>query len=278
MAFQSLTRKTSDSGKGAPTLSPYLTSYFVGNYKKYEAKLKGRSCILKLAKPEYPELPAVEFVCNKMAHDCRLNVPTPFTLIDFGKGELAFVSRNFMEDQRSHATLNHIYHYLPTGEKNYNVEVLQGVIFQETKSLQDLYMFYRALLFDALVGNHDRHGRNFAFIETAKGKRLAPIYDNPSSLGLESGAILKARHSPRGKIWTSESEEPTMKDYAEELINLGEMEAVTEFYNSIHLSKLLHRITDSHSLSKEMKQSFCRLIKERYGELENAIGEIAVEG
>jgi serine/threonine protein kinase HipA of HipAB toxin-antitoxin module len=51
-------------------------------------------------------------------------------------------------------------------------------------------------LFDALVGNHDRHGRNIALIETRKGHILSPFYDNPSYIGIEDHNLLLAEHNP----------------------------------------------------------------------------------
>lgn len=179
--FQGLVRKssTSDIGNENEDKSPYLTSYFGGNYRKYEGMLENSRYILKLSIKEYPELAPVEYVCNKIAYHCGLVVPVPFTLVDLGKNEFAFVSRNFMEQQLKHATLNHIYHYLKPGPENYNVEELSNVIYNQTKSVDDVEMFFKIILFDALIGNHDRHGRNIAIIETAAGKRLTPVYDNP---------------------------------------------------------------------------------------------------
>ena len=39
------------------------------------------------------------------------------------------------------------------------------------------------MIFDFIIGNSDRHSNNWAIIKKAKEKeRLAPIYDNGSSL------------------------------------------------------------------------------------------------
>lgn len=99
--FSSLVRKSSTGVEKADNsttqTNPHLTSYFGGNYRKYEGVLGDGKYILKLSKPDYPELAPVEYVCNKIAYHCGLVVPTPFTLVDMGKGELAFVSRNFMK-------------------------------------------------------------------------------------------------------------------------------------------------------------------------------------
>lgn len=275
MDFDSLVRKssTSDATKeeAAFQSSPHLTSYFGGNYRKYEGTLGDAKYILKLSNAEYPELSPVEFVCNKIAHHCGIIVPTPFTLIDIGKGDLAFVSRNFMDKYRHHATLNHIYHYLKPGSEHYNVEEISNAIYRETNSAADVDMFFRMLLFDALIGNHDRHGRNLAVIETAGGKRLTPIYDNPSSLGLESGTILKATFAPKGKIWTPDSHEPEMTEYLDELKRLGVIDVAISFYSHLSLDKIQEYIEESQSLSAEMKGALKKLISARFGDLKSYV-------
>ena len=275
--FDSLVRKssTSDAEKEETAFrsSPHLTSYFGGNYRKYEGTLGDAKYILKLSNEEYPELSPVEFVCNKIAHHCGIVVPTPFTLIDVGEGELAFVSRNFMDKYRHHATLNHIYHYLKPGPENYSVEEISNAIYRETNSAADVDIFFRLLLFDALIGNHDRHGRNLAFIETSSGRRLTPIYDNPSSLGLESGNILKAAFAPKGKISTRDSREPEMTEYLDELKRLGVIDLARSFYKNLSLEKIREYVNESQSLSKEMRAALLKLISTRFGDLKSYVEE-----
>lgn len=270
-AFQSLIRKESHSGDILQAQPRHLTSYFAGNYKKYEGVLGNSHYVLKLSKPEYPELAPVEFASNKIAYLCNLHVPTPFSLLDYGVGELAFVSRNFMERQSKHATLNHIYHYLPADETRYTIETIAETVFRETHSVEDHEQVVKMFIFDALIGNHDRHGRNIALIETARGKRLSPLYDNPSSLGLESGAMLKASFSPRSKIWTQGSREPIMRDCLIELDRLGMRNIVIEFYRSIDIQKILEIVTSSRALSNLMQEALLRLIKQRARELEDYV-------
>jgi len=105
LEFHSLARKESSSDKEQKTLLPHLTSYFAGNYKKYEGKLGDSSYILKFSKAEYPELAPVEYVCNKIADSCGIPTPKPFTLIEMAENEVAFVSKNFMHAMKTHSTL-----------------------------------------------------------------------------------------------------------------------------------------------------------------------------
>lgn len=269
LEFHSLARKESSSNHEQKP--PHLTSYFAGNYKKYEGKLGGSSYILKFSKTEYPELAPVEYVCNKIAYYCGIPVPIPFTLIEMSDSELAFVSKNFMHAMKTHSTLVHIYRYLKEGTENYNVEQIATVIYQESNSSKDVTNFFKVLLFDALIGNHDRHGSNLAFVETAKGKALAPIYDNPSYLGLESGLMLKAHFSPKGKIWTKNSKEPAMIEYLEEINRLGAFETAKIFYKTLPLGRVEQTINEAVCLSELMKNALLKLINERYTELKKYV-------
>jgi hypothetical protein len=132
----------------------------------------------------------------------------------------------------------------------------------------DVRTFINTVLFDALIGNHDRHGRNLAFIRTSASTKLSPIYDNVSYLSLESGPLLKADFNPTGKISTHATKEPSMTDYVIELKRLGFNEAIHEFYKIINLSRI-NDLVDSSFCSDLMKEAIKRLIEKRYKELEN---------
>ncbi len=259
--FHSLARQSVVSGDEVRVISenPHLTSYFSGHYRKYEARLEGASYLLKMSKDDYPELAPVEELCNRIAERCGIGVPKPHGLIDF-EGEPAFVSRNFMSDRTAHSSLQHIYHFLKPGPEHYNVEEISKAIFQETHSVEDVEMFLRALLFDALVGNHDRHGRNLALVITARKRRLAPVYDNPSAIGLASGSLLRARFAPKGKIWTRDSREPEMKEYVEELLRLGKGNVVETFHAQIDPDALAQMISSFAPLTPGMRNAMTKLI------------------
>ena len=182
--FQDWQRKESVS-KDAPHQpdKPYLSSFFAGNYSKYEAVLLDTRYIFKLGNKNCPELAPVEYLCNLIGKKLGIPVPEPFALIQ-GNEDLSFVTKNFTQNISGHHNLIHLYHYLPAGENHYNVKNILEVIGKETQSPEDVRIFLEVLIFDSLIGNHDRHGRNLALLETAAGKRLAPIYDNTSALGL----------------------------------------------------------------------------------------------
>lgn len=241
-------------------------SFFHGKFKKYAATLAGRHYILKVREEEAPELPDVEFVCNQIAKQLGLPVPW-FGLIDFFSTR-TFVTRNFVTEEKGVANLTHIYHFL--NGARHDCENLLGLVSKETGSFRDQETFIHMCLLDSLVGNHDRHGRNLGILTTARGQRLAPIYDNPSFLGLESGNILKAQFEPKGRIQTQSSSEPTMTDYVQEFDRLGHRTSVERFAKKIKIASLQRTIADS-TCTDLMKNALERLIANRHREIKNAI-------
>jgi len=175
-------------------------SFFHGKFEKYSASLGGRDYILKMSR-EYPELSKVEYVCNRLGILVGLSIPNHY-LLRFQEQEDCFVSDNFMKDFKD-SNLEHIWHFLKKRDK-FSVETLLKVIEKKTEKLSEIQKFIKLCLFDALIGNHDRHGRNLGLIHTPLGYLFSPCYDNPSYFGIAS--FLGASHAPRGAIATSATE------------------------------------------------------------------------
>jgi hypothetical protein len=245
----------------------FTSSFFQGQFKKYTAELNGKEYILKVQEKEAPELPDNEYLCNQIAQSLGLNVPN-FFLIDF-YGVLTFVVENFMTKVAHPVSLNHIYHYLKE-DSHYSCKELLEIIQKETGDFHYQESFVQMCLFDSLIGNHDRHGRNLGFLNFPKKTILAPIYDNPSFLGLQSGSILQAQFNPKGKIRTEKTDEPGMVDYVVEFFDRGFEASVKEFFKKIKISKIQNLMEESFC-SVNMKKAFQRLFTQRYEELRNAL-------
>lgn len=260
-SFLSLARKANHSSD----LSTQNTSFFHGKFKKYSAELEDCSYILKMREPEAPELPEVEYLCNQIGR--MLEIPVAdFYLIHFNE-ENVFVTKNFIKPTMP-TDLQHIYHFR-AGDQH-SCEGLIQVVIKNTKRPYDIKILIHTILFDALIGNHDRHGRNLGFIVTSKETSLSPIYDNVSYLSLEKGSMLKADFNPTGKISTKKTHEPTMRDYAEELKRLGYHQELHAFYLKIKLPALLQLIHDSFC-SPLMKTALENLVTKRFEELEGEL-------
>ncbi len=263
--FVSLQRRSDTTSNQSEYLTSHNTSFFHGKFKKYSALLNHETYILKMRQEDAPELPEVEYLCNQIGK--LLNVPVAeFYFINFNN-ERTFVTKSFINSIEP-INLQHIYRYRTIDQHHF--EGLLQVITKETKSHYDIKIFIKTILFDALIGNHDRHGRNLAFILTAKSTSLSPIYDNVSYLSLESGNMLKADFNPFGKISTKATQEPSMQDYVKELKRLNYHYDLEDFYRTIKLPIIL-KCVDNSFCSSLMKVAMSNLIIKRFKELEDEL-------
>jgi serine/threonine protein kinase HipA of HipAB toxin-antitoxin module len=76
------------------------------------------------------------------------------------------------------ANLVHIFHYRKP-ETEFCCEGLLGLILQQTGRLADAEIFVKTCLFDSLIGNHDRHGRNLGMLVTERALVLLPFMTTP---------------------------------------------------------------------------------------------------
>ncbi|MFN7903832.1 MAG: HipA domain-containing protein [Pseudobdellovibrionaceae bacterium] len=261
--FLSLTQRSATSRDPEAKEAAHNTSFYHGKFKKYSAELGQENFILKMRESkEAPELPEVEYLCNQIA--ALLGLPIPeFFYIDFFSDKV-FVTKVFIKKNAGNANLEHIYKFRP--DEEHSCEMLIKVISDTTKLPYDVDVFLNTILFDALIGNHDRHGRNLGFIVTPSKTVLSPVYDNVSYLSLVSGPMLGADFNPTGRIATKNSDEPSMKHYVEELFRLGYRDSVVAFANKVKVTKI-EAIIDQSFCSLEMKLAMKKLLNKRYKEL-----------
>ncbi len=250
---------TSKERKKAAEESARNSSFFHGKFKKYSATLAGHSYILKVKDNDFPELPATEYLCNQIAGYLGLNIASYYYIRFEGKLE-TFVTKNFMRDL-SQSDLVHLYHYLKKNQ-DFSCESIMKVIADKTGRLADIERFVELCLFDSLIGNNDRHGRNLALVQTKKGLFLSPFYDNPSYLGIEEDALLEAQIEPAGSIITSETKEPLMVHYVREFTKLGYGHLVAKFHAKVKLSEIFS-LVDKAFLSGKRKKAIKALIERR---------------
>jgi len=263
--FVSLQRRSSTTSASTPSFTPQNISFYHGKFKKYSADLNGDSYILKMRQKDAPELPEVEYLCNQIGK--LLGVPiAEFYYIDFND-DRTFVTKNFIKSGTP-TDLQHIYHF--RSDEQHSCEGIIRTVAEKTQSPHDVAICIKTILFDALIGNHDRHGRNLAFIITAKNCSLSPIYDNVSYLSLESGNMLNADFNPTGKIITNKTNEPSMRDYVIELTRLGYRDDIQGFHQHCKLLQLFQLIDNSYC-SSLMKNAIKTLLNKRFEELENEL-------
>lgn len=238
-------------------------SFFHGAFKKFSSKLGDHHYILKVVQKEHPELPATEYLCNQIYDSLGVEIP-PYFLLRFPDDSLCFATRNFMT-KRQNSSLVHIYHFLQS-KNDYTCENLVKIIGEQTGRRRDQEKFVFLTLVDSLVGNHDRHGRNIGFIQSAGDLTLSPFYDNPSFIGLDDDSMLGADLQPRGAIYTQTSDEPTTKDYVKEWRRLGYDNIVQKAINAFAQDSI-EEIIQKSFITEKRRNALIRLIKKRGDEL-----------
>ncbi len=265
--FQNLDPKKSSTSSNNLQVEKKKDTFYHGRYLKYSASLNGIDYILKVQEEKYPDLPGMEYLCNRIANLLSLEVPK-YYLIIFNK-KLTFVTYNFMQDYQK-STLHHIYKFLlPEGEENHNCSKLIEVIGEQTNQLADVTKFIKICLFDALIGNNDRHGRNLGIIDTQDRKKLAPMYDNPSYFGIEEESMLEADLNPSCCIWTDSSKEPKFLDYIREFERLGFQKVCREFKrNFLNQFKSIKQEVHLACISKKRKKAFLKFLQKKVQDCE----------
>ena len=135
--------------------------------------------------------------------------------------------------------------------------------------LSDVKEIVYMCLFDALVGNHDRHGRNIGLIQAKPSQyELSPIYDNPSYIGIEVEYLLRSDLNPKGKLYTQNTTEPSLKDYLEEFSRLGHKEICEDFVAKVRSKwEAIMKLIEEPELSDKRKEAFKKLLLKREKEL-----------
>ena len=246
------------------------SSFFHGKFRKYSAKLKQKNYLLKVQEEEFLELPAMEYLCNQIARQLGLWVPDHF-FIKFQNELDTFVCENFMQNYPG-CNLIHIYRFLEKPDQ-FSCEGLLHVLEREVKRADEICRLVKLCLFDSLIGNHDRHGRNLGLIQSGSELSLAPFYDNPSYIALEHPMLLGALHEPRGAIATKKTQEPSMRDYVQEWARLDFAQPIQEFKQQINLQQI-HDLIRQSFVSLKRQKALINLIERRYNELCDAIQKI----
>ena len=268
-------KQAMDYSKNLSYIRETKDSFYHGKYRKYSAQLASIQYILKVQEKEFPDLPLVEYVCNKTASLLGLNVPQ-YYLIKYPQdsSSMAFVTKNFMQDYVG--TLHHIYKFFPRGKDNYNCENIIKAIKKETNQLKDIKKFIEICLFDAFIGNNDRHGRNLGIIDTGKNQKLAPMYDNPSYFGIAEDEMLLYQFNMSGSIWTAQSKKPKLLDYVQEFKRLKYEEIGLKFIKKIIKQfPLIKEDIKQSGMSEKRKKAFIVFLEQRLRDCKQTVsGEL----
>jgi hypothetical protein len=141
-----------------------------------------------------------EYIATKIGESMGLNVPQCYIAIssskqtDFGVGVLSEWYLSPLEQEISGKDIlsgrmeNYRDGYLSKSENNNKYYTLQNIL-EHTKDTSPDYLefWFKLFLFDALIGNTDRHDENWGVIKHTSSTSFTPIYDNGISLGWSLG-------------------------------------------------------------------------------------------
>jgi hypothetical protein len=143
-----------------------------------------------------------EIIAYHLGKLCGVTVPPTFVAVDGGRMVPGALSEYFLQypgkdptEQFTHA-IDHLVALQPDFDTkkglHHNLESNLRLLslFERFRQLVGgIDYFARTLVFDALIGNTDRHQENWGFIwsdyNARRSVRLAPAYDNGTSLGYE---------------------------------------------------------------------------------------------
>jgi hypothetical protein len=161
---------------------------------------KSRRYLFKLSDKRYKDQFWGEIVAHRVGQMIGVSVPPAYPAIDSSRNEAAALIEWFYEDgkQASVHGGRFMQQMIPgfdmkTG-KQHNFRAIRRLfgLFQKSNSLADphwLEAWAKVFIFDALIGNTDRHQNNWGLLFDSSREQgpvdLAPWFDNGTSLGCE---------------------------------------------------------------------------------------------
>ncbi len=140
--------------------------------------------------------------------------------------------------------------------------------------------FWDMYVIDALIGNFDRHGANWGFLKYDNRYRMAPVFDNGSSLFLRLNSddklleVLNSEEEMKRRVFefpTSQIQLNGRKSSYYSVINSLQFlecnEAIMRICPRVDMNKICALIHSVQGLSEVRKEFYCRILQYRFEEL-----------
>ena len=162
---------------------------FSGAEKKFEIIIDGHRYIVKFQKNSEVGL-TYNYVSEYLGSHIfqSIGVPVQETFLGTYDGKNVVVMKNFLEPEDALVAFNGVGESSLERDKElylYTYEDITTMLTESMKSTnvaETIERFWDMFIVDALIGNFDRHGGNWGFIKRNNQYRIAPVYDNGSSL------------------------------------------------------------------------------------------------
>ena len=162
---------------------------FSGAERKFEIIIDGHRYIVKFQKNSEVGL-TFNYVSEYLGSHIfqSIGIPVQETFLGTYDGKNVVVMKNFLEPEDALVAFNGVGESSLERDKElyqYTYEDITAMLRENMKSTnveETIDRFWDMFIVDALIGNFDRHGGNWGFIKRDNKYRIAPVYDNGSSL------------------------------------------------------------------------------------------------
>lgn len=198
-------------------------------------------------------------------------------------GEPVVACRNFIGKDEQFVPFNDVGESTLDQDKEqyqYSYEDIMKMLRDNSKLTaveETVALFWEMFIVDALLGNFDRHGGNWGFLKRNHKYRLAPVFDNGSSLFPnmtdedEMRAVITSEAETDKRIYSFPTSQIKLNgnksSYFEVINSLMFPEcnaALAELYDRIHLGKIFEMIDHVEGISGIHRTFYKHMLRERY--------------
>lgn len=257
---------------------------FPGAEKKFEIIIDGHRYIVKFQKNSEVGL-TYNYISEYLGSHIfqSIGIPVQETFLGTYDGKNVVVMKNFLEPEDALVAFNGVGESSLERDKElyqYTYEDITAMLTENMKSTnvaETIERFWDMLIVDALIGNFDRHGGNWGFIKRDNKYRIAPVYDNGSSLypklntDEKIAEVLANQEEIDKRIYqfpTSHIKVKNRKSSYFEVISSMQFEACNEALKRIvpriDLERINRIIDEIEEISELRKQFYKTMLQQRY--------------
>ena len=257
---------------------------FSGAEKKFEIIIDGHRYIVKFQKNSEVGL-TYNYVSEYLGSHIfqSIGIPVQETFLGTYDGKNVVVMKNFLQPEDALVAFNGVGESSLERDKElyqYSYEDITAMLMENMKSTnvaETIERFWDMFIVDALIGNFDRHGGNWGFIKRDNKYRIAPVYDNGSSLypklntDEKIAEVLASQEEIDKRIYqypTSHIKVKNKKSSYFEVISSLQFEACNDALKRIvpriDLERINRIIDEVEEISELRKQFYKTMLQQRY--------------
>lgn len=209
---------------------------------------------------------------------CENFIPEGYELIEFKN------IQNTLSDEKPGR--------IPKINELYQIMAEENVYFTKEKGKRALERYWDTFIFDAFLGNFDRHGNNWGYLisKTNDDIRLAPIYDCgsclypqlsdeviPNILNNEAEIYARIDTFPQAALVLENGKKANYREYISNLSNMDCTAALLRVYPKINMNKIHEFIDEMEEITDIRKSFYKTMLSKRYDLILSPAYEKALE-